>query len=147
MTDERKKTKEDATESVKAVPLISGANRVRFGKLKDELANNYLLGTDQYPSTFEKAMRILGNYQLTRASRPYPGDGTESGLAFIQCRGRGRGHGSCGGGAGRGMPTREGFNGGRGDASTITTGLGDQASTGGAQRVNQAGDLHCYNCG
>jgi hypothetical protein len=47
-----------AVEQVKAALLISGADRRKFGKLKDELANNYLLGTDQYPDTLEKAGRI-----------------------------------------------------------------------------------------
>jgi hypothetical protein len=42
--------------------MISGANKQRFGRLKDKLANNYLLETDQYPDTFEKSLRILGNY-------------------------------------------------------------------------------------
>ena len=62
---------EDASEVVKAVLLISGADKTRFGRLKDELANNYLLGSDQYPSTYEKAMRILGNYQTTRTNKTY----------------------------------------------------------------------------
>ena len=83
MTSKKKKAQEDATESMKAALLISGADKRKFGKLKDELANNYLLGTDQYPNTFKKAMRILGNYQSTKASMPYQGDGTKSGLAFI----------------------------------------------------------------
>jgi hypothetical protein len=86
---EKKKAKEEASESVKVALLISRADRNRFGKLKDELANNYLLGTDQYPNTFEKAMRILGNYQRTRPSRLFRGDGSESGLAFLQQGGRG----------------------------------------------------------
>jgi hypothetical protein len=65
------KVEEDALEAVKAALLISGADRTRYGRLKDELANNYLLGTDQYTDTLEKAMRILGNYQMTRFNRPY----------------------------------------------------------------------------
>ncbi len=72
---ERKEAEDDATEAVKAALLISGADKMRFGWLKDELANNYLLGTDQYPDTYEKAMRILGNYKTSRASRPYRGEG------------------------------------------------------------------------
>ncbi len=100
MPDEKKKAEEDAIESVKAALLISGADRNRYWKLKDELANNYLLGTDQYPDTFNKAMRILGNYQGTRSSRPFRGDGNESGLAFLQQGGRGRGRGERGIGAG-----------------------------------------------
>jgi hypothetical protein len=79
----RKKAEEDAAESVKAALLISGADRNRYVKLKDELVNNYLLGTDQYPDTFDKAKRILGNYQVTRPSRAFRGDGNKSGLAFL----------------------------------------------------------------
>jgi hypothetical protein len=45
--NERKAAEEEANESVKAAFLISRAEKRRYGKLKDELANNYLLGTDQ----------------------------------------------------------------------------------------------------
>ena len=37
--------------------------------------------------------------------------------------------------------------GGGGDASTVTTGSGDQAAGTSGKRVNRAGDSHCYNCG
>ena len=145
---ERKKAEEDASEAVKAALLISGADKSRFGRLKDKLANNYLLGTDQYPDTYEKAMRILGNYQTTKMNRPFRMDGNESGLAFIQRGGRGRGRGGHGGGTGRGTPARDGADaGGGGDSSTVTTGSGDQGSAAGTPRVNRAGDSHCYNCG
>ena len=52
----RKNAEEEANKSIKAVLLSSGANKNRFGKLKDKLANNYLLGLDQYPDTYKKAM-------------------------------------------------------------------------------------------
>ena len=147
-TAERQKAEEDALEAVKAALVISGADKTRFGWLKDKLANNYLLGTDQYPDTYEKVMRILGNYQTMKTNRPFRGDGTESGLAFIQRGGRGRGLGGRGGGAGRGMPARDGGDaGGGGDGGSATTGSGDTVSTAGAARVNRAGDSHCYNCG
>ncbi len=126
--DEMKKVKEDAIESVKTALLISGADRNRYWKLKDELANNYLLGTDQYPDMFDKAMRILRNYQVIRSSRPFRGDGNESGLAFLQRGGSGRGRGGRGLGAGQGLPTGTDAGGGRGDASTTTGGSGDNAS-------------------
>jgi hypothetical protein len=70
---ERKKADEEAAESFTAL-LISGADRNRYGKLKDELVNNYLLGTDQYPDTFDKAKCILENYQVKRPSRVFRGD-------------------------------------------------------------------------
>ncbi len=44
--DEIVKLENEANEAVKAALLISGADKRRFGKLKDNLANNYLLGTD-----------------------------------------------------------------------------------------------------
>jgi hypothetical protein len=45
-TQERSDAEEASSEAVKAALLISGADRHKYGKLKDELANNYLLGTD-----------------------------------------------------------------------------------------------------
>ncbi len=94
---ETKYAEAEACKSVKAALLISGADRKRYGRLKDQLANNYLLGMDQYPDTYDKAMRILGNYQVTRPSggtgRP---SGTDaSGIAFIQQGGQGGRGGRC----------------------------------------------------
>ena len=43
------------------------------------------------------------------------------------------------------MPTNEGANASAGEASTATTGSGNQAGAG--KQVNRAGDSHCYNCG
>ena len=50
----------EVAEAVKAALLISGTDKRGYGKLKEQLANNYLLGTDQYPNMLEKATRILG---------------------------------------------------------------------------------------
>ena len=81
---ERRVAEEEANESVKAALLISGANKRTYGKLKDKLANNYLLGTNQYPDTLDKAICILSNYQTTKSNMPFRESGPESGLAFIQ---------------------------------------------------------------
>ena len=82
--NKRKAAEEEANESVKAALLISRAEKRRYGKLKDELANNNLLGADQYPNTFDKALRVLWNYQTTRPNMPFRGNGPKAGLAFIQ---------------------------------------------------------------
>jgi hypothetical protein len=100
MTKERSDAEETSSEAVKAALLISGADRCKYGKLKDELANNYLLGTDQYPDTFEKA-RILGNYQTTTNSLPYRPSPNDTGVVFLQRGGRG-GRGAGRGGQGHG---------------------------------------------
>jgi hypothetical protein len=82
--EERRKAEKDGSEAVKAALLISGADKQRYGRLKNELANNYLLGTDQYPSNFNKALCILGNYQVSMSNRLFRMPRNESGLAFIQ---------------------------------------------------------------
>ncbi len=62
-TAQIKDAKETGSKADKAALLISGADKHQFAKLKDELAINYLLGMDQYPNTFDKALQIFGNYQ------------------------------------------------------------------------------------
>jgi hypothetical protein len=58
--NERKAAEEETNKLVKAALLISGAEKRGYGKLKDDLANNYLLGADQYPEMFDKALCIWG---------------------------------------------------------------------------------------
>ncbi len=82
------KVEDDLCKAVKAALLVSGADKRRYGKLKEELANNYLLGSDQYPNTFEKTMRILGNYQVGKTSMPFRTSPNDTGVAFIQQRGQ-----------------------------------------------------------
>ncbi len=142
---ERREAKEKVAESVKAALLISRANKCRYWKLKDELANNYLLGTDQYPDTMDKALRILGNYQTTKVNTPFRAGGTESGLAFLQKggqggRGRGGGRGAGPAAAGRGE-IKTGADAVAGVVSTMTGGSGGDGA-----RTNSRGETHCYNC-
>jgi hypothetical protein len=115
-----KQVGEKSSEAVKAALLISGAAWRRYGALKDVLANNYLLGSNQYPNTLEKGMRILGNYQTTKVATPFRASPNNTGVAFLQrgCQG-GRG-GARGGRGGRGDDKTEG----RSDAG----GSGDQVS-------------------
>ena len=54
------------SDAVKAALLISGANKRRYGGLNNDPGNNYLMGTDQYPDTTEKAIVLLGNYKPPR---------------------------------------------------------------------------------
>ncbi len=86
---ERREAEETACKAVKAALLISGADKWRYSKLKDKLANNYLLGSDQYPDTFDKALRILGNYQTNKSSTPFRASPDNTGVAFLQHGGRG----------------------------------------------------------
>ncbi len=78
-----------AVEQVKAALLINSADRRKFGKLKVELANNYLLDRDQYPDTLEKSGRILSNYQSTNVNARYRVSPNDTGVALLQRGGRG----------------------------------------------------------
>ncbi len=62
MDAERRAAEEEVSDTLKAALVISRADKQQHRKLKDELANNYLLGTDQYPDTFDKAVRTLGSF-------------------------------------------------------------------------------------
>ncbi len=77
------KAREVAPEAIKAALLISGVNKRRYGWLKDNLANKYLLGMNQYPDTFEKVQYILGNYHISKNSLPFKA-GASKGIVFIQ---------------------------------------------------------------
>ncbi len=83
--DELAAVEAGVSEAVKGALLISGVDKRRYGKLKDTLANSYLLGSDQYSNTSNKAMRILGNYQTTlRPALPYKPSSNDTGVVFLQ---------------------------------------------------------------
>jgi hypothetical protein len=75
---------QEVSDTGKAALVISGADKWQYRKLKDELANNYLLWTDQCPDTFDKAVRILGNNQTSRVNMPYRANPNDTGVAFLQ---------------------------------------------------------------
>ena len=70
------------SDGVKAALLISGSDKRRYGGLKNDLGNNYLMVTDQFPDPTEKARVLLGNYKPPRQQqRHQPRD--DGGVAFI----------------------------------------------------------------
>ena len=79
---ERTEAETQTSDAVKAALLISGAEKRRYGGLKNELGNNYMMGTDQYPDTTEKARVLLGNYKPPRQQqRHQPRD--DGGVSLI----------------------------------------------------------------
>jgi hypothetical protein len=133
-----------AVKQVKAALLISGADQRKFGKLKDELANNYLLSTDQYPDTLEKAWRILANNQTTRICTPYRGNPNDTGVAFLQRGGQG-GRGGRGGSAGREVKSKGGGS-NKGTAagnnvSTMTGRMGGKTAKTNSRGVNSTASI------
>ena len=148
---EHRATEQKVSDTVKAALVISKADKQQYRKLKDELANNYLLGTDQYPDTFNKAVRILGNYQTSRVNMPYRANPNNTGVAFLQRGGRestGRGRGGQGrggsGGSNGGNASGADAGGGASNAASVATGT---LNAEGATKTNSRGELHCFYCG
>jgi hypothetical protein len=96
-----KQTGKESSKAVKATLLISGANQRRCGALKDALAKNSILGSNHYPDTLEKGMRILGNYQTTKMATPFRDSPNNTGVWFLQRGGQGGRGGGRGGRRGR----------------------------------------------
>ena len=126
----------ETSDAVNSALIISAANKRRHGGLNNDLGNNYVLGTYQYPDTTEKERLLLGNYKYPRQQqRQQPRDA--GGVAFIQ-RGRGdtrglrRGNrGGCVGGAGIC------------NATTVSS-ISEEGSNASS---NRNGDTHCLHCG
>ena len=133
---ERAESETETSDVFKAALLISGADKRRYGGLKNDLGNNYLLGTDQYPDTTEKARVLLGNYKPPRQQqRHQPRD--YGGVAFIQ-----KGQGGSGG-RGRGDRGSRSGGTGRGNATTVST-ISEEVRV---TRSNRNGETHCFHCG
>ena len=81
---ERVRMVRETIESVKTAMLISGADKRRYGQLKLNLANDYLLRMDQYPDTLEKAVNLLSNYRAPPKLHQIGAQPREDGVAFVQ---------------------------------------------------------------
>ena len=133
---ERTEAETQTSDAIKAALLISGADKRRYGGLKNDLGNNYLMVKDQYPDTTEKARLLLGDYKPPRRQQRHQSryDGV---VAFIQ-RGRGdsgeRGRnnrGECSGGTNR-------------SNATVVSAIIKEGSV---ARSNHNVETHCFHCG
>jgi hypothetical protein len=96
--------KADCREAYLACMLLRGADSIRYGALKVELANDMTKGQDNYPKTMVEATRLLNDYRTAgrpQRARDDPGEG----MAFIQDRGGGRQGGN--GGRAKGAAARD----------------------------------------
>ena len=81
------KAKEVCRECYLSCMLLRGADNGRYFQLKVDLLNDMTKGTDNYPKTIVKTMRLLTDYvPLPRLQRVRDPDG--EGLAFVQGEGR-----------------------------------------------------------
>ena len=65
---------EAATEAAKekylACMLLVGAKNAKFGELKDDLSNRYLLGDNHYPNNSEVLVILLNNWKGYKKQQP-----------------------------------------------------------------------------
>ena len=60
----KRKAKKEAKEAYMDMALILGANRIKYGRLIEELENSYLKGNENdYPKTVTDAYNLLLNYK------------------------------------------------------------------------------------
>ena len=50
---------------------VDNSNQERYGDLKMQLANNYALGTSNFPATLQEAQKFMNNYLGTKSSAPW----------------------------------------------------------------------------
>ncbi len=63
--------------------LLRGADSMRYGPFKTELANDMTKGQDNYPKTMVEVARLMNNYKSAaraQRARNNPGEG----MAFVQ---------------------------------------------------------------
>lgn len=69
-----------------AISFLLGANQQRFGGLIEDLANDYLMGTDNYPQTLTECFTLLNHWSHDPKNLPNH-TGRSSGVAFTNIDG------------------------------------------------------------
>jgi hypothetical protein len=82
--DELDRAKAAAREDYLAMMFLSGADRTRYWKLRDELSNDYAKGTDNYPNTLDGMLRLLNNHRSGIKNSPKQEAPGSEGVAFLQ---------------------------------------------------------------
>ena len=63
--------------------MIMLAHNGRFGRLKNELENNYTKGKDEYPDTFDQAYAML-HYRVEETKKTWKNEyGKDDGMIFV----------------------------------------------------------------
>ena len=74
----KREAKKEAEEAYMDMAFILGANRIKYGRLIEELENSYLKGNEnKYPKTVTDAYNLLSNYK--NDPRNHPGGNTSGG--------------------------------------------------------------------
>eukprot|EP00957_Ditylum_brightwellii_P149372 11376596-Ditylum_brightwellii.AAC.1 len=82
LADERAQAAADAKEAYLAMAFLASTNRAKYDRLLEELANNYLKGTDEYPRTMVATHKLLLNYQNNLRNHAHV-TAANDGVAFV----------------------------------------------------------------
>jgi Reverse transcriptase (RNA-dependent DNA polymerase)/Zinc knuckle len=73
----------EATERYLAVAFLLGADRIRYGKLIEDMENSYLQGQNNYPKTINDAYNLLSNWKQDPRNMVRIGAGGTDGVQFV----------------------------------------------------------------
>jgi hypothetical protein len=75
----------EANEPLIAVVFINKADKTQYGRLVEDLWNNYLMGQDNYPKNLNQAYNLLVNWQQDPQNMVHYGAGPNDGVVFAHC--------------------------------------------------------------
>ncbi len=55
-------------EELMSLVILKRADKKRYANLQESLANSFLIGRDEYPTTIGAVLKLLNNYVLSRCS-------------------------------------------------------------------------------
>ena len=70
-----------ASEALKGCALINQSDKIRYGRLIEELQNYYMKGHNNYPDTLVRAFQMLNEYRHWKPSSNVP---ESQSVAFVQ---------------------------------------------------------------
>lgn len=83
-TEQKDAALEASKQRYLALLFLSNADGYRYKKLCDNLANQYLMGSDNYPKTLEQAVKLLNNYRSGIPKYRPKGGRSDENVAFVQ---------------------------------------------------------------
>jgi hypothetical protein len=80
--DELEQAEAAVHEQILAVGLLYGSDRTRYGKMLEDLKNDYIQGTDNYPTTLQQAYNLLVHWKQDPRNVMRLIGGVNDGVAF-----------------------------------------------------------------
>ena len=80
--EKKAEAKKDVKQRYLSYCFLKGSDSVRYGKMKEDLENDYSQGNNKYPHTITEAYQFLMNYKQYKPKESYSGN-NNSGMSFV----------------------------------------------------------------